>query len=120
MGNWAVVSQYGFGEAYVTEFVCSGLETKEQALAKLRAVLRTYLPRKSIRERWRHVYRFTDQETYLVVIKGATSTFECTLRVAELISDSPDSTVAARARARWEDRRAGGGDGPQDRTPPGR
>lgn len=117
MGNWAVVSQYGFGEAYETEFVRSGLETKERALAELRAVLRTYVPRKSIRERWRRVYRFADQETYLVVIKGATWTFECTLRVAELISDSTDPTVAERAR--WEGGAAEVTDGPQDRPPPG-
>ncbi|MDW4908763.1 hypothetical protein RB628_26345 [Streptomyces sp. ADMS] len=117
MGNWAVIVQYQVGDSYTTEFICHGRETKDQALEELRAVLHTYLPTGNIRERWRHVYRFADRESYLVVIKGMTWKWECALRVAELISDSTDPTVAERALR--EDSAAEPADGPQDRPPPG-
>ncbi|MFD3928433.1 hypothetical protein [Streptomyces sp. NPDC058614] len=117
MGNWAVISQYEYGDGYVTAFICRGRETKAGALEELRAVLHTYLPRKSIIEQWRHVYRFADQESYLLVIKGRASKWECTLRVVELISDSTDPAVAERAQ--MEDGAAEMADGPQDRIPPG-
>ncbi|WP_369034440.1 MULTISPECIES: hypothetical protein [Streptomyces] len=101
MGNWVVIAQYFNGETHSTEFICRGRETKGQALEELRAVLHTYLPSKNIIEKRRRVYRFTDQESYLVVIKGRLTEWECTLRVAELLSDSADP------------------DGPQDLIPPG-
>ncbi|MFD3312367.1 hypothetical protein [Streptomyces sp. NPDC058694] len=123
MGNWAVIAQYS-SDVYKTEFICRGQETKEQALKALHAALHTYLPSKGIIEKRRHVYRFTDQESYLVVIKGRLSEWECTLRVAELISDSTDPAVAERARpadeaGQPEDGAAEAPHGPQDRIPPG-
>ncbi|MFE9018019.1 hypothetical protein ACFYNL_05480 [Streptomyces sp. NPDC007808] len=63
------------------------------------------------------MYRFTDQEAYLVVIKGKLTGWECTLRIAELVSDSTDPAVAQRAE--MGDGAAGVTDGPQDRIPPG-
>lgn len=97
MGDWVVIAQYS-NDVYRTEFICRGQETKEQALKALRAALHTYLPSKGIVEKRRRVYRFADQESYLVVIKGRVSEWECTLRVAELVSDSTDPAVAERAR----------------------
>ncbi|QFQ94926.1 hypothetical protein F9278_00470 [Streptomyces phaeolivaceus] len=117
MGNWAVTVQYSYGEAYRTEFICRGRETKDEALKALRAAVHTYVPSRSIIEKRRQVYRFADQETYLVVIKGKLTEWECTLRVAELVSDSTDPTVAERAR--MEQGTAETADGPQDRIPPG-
>ncbi|MEU9781646.1 hypothetical protein AB0H92_11830 [Streptomyces phaeochromogenes] len=131
MGNWVVVAQYDFNEVHVTEFIRRGQETKDQALEELRAALHSYLPRKSIVEQWRHVYRFTDQESYLLVIKGKVTKWECTLRVAELVSDSTDPAVAERVRlddgaaepedgaVQLEDSTAEVSDEPQDRIPPG-
>ncbi|MFH8469111.1 hypothetical protein [Streptomyces sp. NPDC017991] len=116
MSNWVVIAQY-YSDVYRTEFICRGLETKDQALEALRAALHTYLPSKSIVEKRRRVYRFADQETYLVVIKGKLTEWECTLRLAELISDSTDAAVAEHAQL--EDRVSEGTDGPQDRIPPG-
>ncbi|MEU9959253.1 hypothetical protein [Streptomyces sp. NPDC050982] len=144
MGDWVVIAQYS-SDVYRTEFICRGQETKEQALKALRAALHTYLPSKSIVEKRRHVYRLADQESYLVVIKGRLTEWECTLRVAELLSDSADPAVAERARledgtaepedseaepedspvqledgaAQSEDGAAEAPDGPQDRIPPG-
>ncbi|MFC8669170.1 hypothetical protein [Streptomyces sp. NPDC057199] len=130
MGDWVVIAQYS-NDVYRTEFICRGQETKEQALKALRAALHTYLPSKGIVEKRRRVYRFADQESYLVVIKGRVSEWECTLRVAELVSDSTDPAVAERARpedgavpledgaAQLEDGVAEAPDGPQDRIPPG-
>ena len=130
MGNWVVIAQYS-SDVHKTEFICRGQETKDQALKALRAVLHTYLPSKSIVEKRRHVYRFADQESYLVVIKGRMTEWECTLCVAELISDSTDPAVAERARLedgagrledgarQLEDGAAEVPDGPQDRIPPG-
>ncbi|UIX31694.1 hypothetical protein [Streptomyces sp. GQFP] len=106
MGNWVVIAEYFYGESHRTEFICRGRETKDQALEELRAAVHTYVPSKNIIEKRRRVYRFTDQESYLVVIKGRLSEWECTLRIAELISDSADPAVES----------AGG---PQDRIPPG-
>lgn len=63
-----------------------------------------------VEETRRHVYRFADQEAYLVVIKGKLTEWECTLRIAELVSDSTDPTVATWAHM---------DEGPQDRIPPG-
>lgn len=117
MGNWVVIAQYSYSEAYRTEFICRGLETKDQALNALRAALHTYLPSKNIVEKRRHVYRFADQESYLVVIKGKLTEWECTLRIAELVSDSTDPAVARRAQR--EDGAAEVADGPQDGIPPG-
>ncbi|WAU82035.1 hypothetical protein O1Q96_20960 [Streptomyces sp. Qhu-G9] len=116
MGNWAVIAQYFNGELY-TEFICRGRETKDQALEELRAVLHTYLPSKNIVEKRRRVYRLADQESYLVVIKGKLTEWECTLRIAELVSDSADPAVAERAQV--EGGMAEEVDGPQDRIPPG-
>ncbi|MGW1712490.1 hypothetical protein [Streptomyces sp. NPDC002156] len=101
MGNWVVIAEYFYGESHRTEFICRGRETKDQALEELRAAVHTYVPSKNIIEKRRRVYRFTDPESYLVVIKGKLSEWECTLRVAELLSDSADP------------------DGPQDLIPPG-
>lgn len=115
MGNWVVIAEY-YSDVYRTEFICRGLE-KDQALEALRAALHTYVPSKNIVEKRRHVYRYADQETYLVVIKGRLSEWECTLRIAELISDSTDPTVAERAQ--MEDGAAEVADVPQDRIPPG-
>ncbi|MCX4903690.1 hypothetical protein [Streptomyces sp. NBC_00878] len=117
MGNWAVIAQYYNGESYRTEFICRGRETKDQAREELRAVLHTYLPSKNIVEKRRRVYRFADQESYLVVIKGKLTEWECTLRIAELVSDSTDPAVAKRAQ--MEEGAAEVADGPQDRIPPG-
>lgn len=116
MGNWVVIVEY-YSDMYRTEFIRRGLETKDQALKELRAAVHTYLPSRSIVEKRRRVYRFADQETYLVVIKGKLSEWECTLRIAELVWDSTDPTVAERAR--WDDGAAEVADGPQDRIPPG-
>ncbi|MEU5343809.1 MULTISPECIES: hypothetical protein [unclassified Streptomyces] len=130
MGDWAVIAQYS-NDTYRTEFICRGQETKDQALKALRAALYTYLPSKSIVEKRRRVYRFADQESYLVVIKGRLSEWECTLRVVELVSDSADPAVAEGAQpedgsaeleesaVQPEDRVAEAADGPQDRIPPG-
>ncbi|WP_200304257.1 hypothetical protein [Streptomyces adelaidensis] len=117
MGNWVVIAQYSYGEAYRTEFICRGQETKDQALEALRAALHTYVPSKSIIEKRRHVYRFADQESYLVVIKGKLTEWECILRIAELVSDSTDPAVAKRAQ--MDDGAGEVTDGPQDRIPPG-
>ncbi|MDI9832687.1 hypothetical protein [Streptomyces sp. KAU_LT] len=95
MGSWVVIAEY-YSDVQRTEFVCRGLETKDQALEALRAALHTYAPSKKIIEKRRQVYRFPDRETYLVVIKGRLTEWECTLRIAELISDSNDPAVAAR------------------------
>lgn len=115
MGNWVVIAQYGHSETYRTEFVCRGKASKEQALQALRAAVHTYVPSKILVEKRRQVYRFADQESYLVVIKGKLTEWECTLRVAELVSDSTDPAVAERAR------RDGGvpeaGEDPWVRTP---
>ncbi|MFF3417478.1 hypothetical protein ACFYW9_22650 [Streptomyces sp. NPDC002698] len=116
MGNWVVIAEY-YSDVSRTEFICRGLETKDQALKTLRAALHTYVPTKHIVEKRRHVYRFADQETYLVVIKGKLTEWECTLRIAELVSDSADPAVAERAR--MDDCEAKAAGGPQDRTPPG-
>ncbi|MEV2227745.1 hypothetical protein AB0H69_04035 [Streptomyces phaeochromogenes] len=130
MGDWVVTAEY-YSDTYRTEFICRGLETKDQALKALRAALHTYLPSKAIVEKRRHVYRFADQESYLVVIKGRLTEWECTLRVAELISDSTDPAVAERARledgaaepedgaVQPEDGAAAVSDEPRDRIPPG-
>ncbi|MEV0219093.1 hypothetical protein [Streptomyces sp. NPDC050704] len=117
MGNWVVIAEYYYGDEYRTEFICRGQETKDQALKALRAALHTYVPRKNIIEKRRHVYRFADQESYLVVIKGKMTEWECTLRIAELVSDSTDPAVAKRAQL--DDGAAEVADGPQDRIPPG-
>ncbi|MEV2213421.1 hypothetical protein AB0H86_18540 [Streptomyces sp. NPDC050997] len=116
MGNWAVIAQYCYGESCRTEFICRGRETKDQALGELRAVLHTYVPSRNIVEKRRRVYRFADQESYLVVIKGKLTEWECTLRIAELVSDSTDPGVAKRAQ---EEGAVEVADGPQDRIPPG-
>ncbi|MEU9879603.1 hypothetical protein [Streptomyces phaeochromogenes] len=131
MGNWAVVVQY-YSDTYRTEFIRRGLETKEQALEELRAAVHTYLPSKHVVEQWRQVYRFADQESYLVVIKGRLTKWECSLRVAELISDSTGPAVSERALTEdvvaedaapedsaAEDAAAEVSDEPQDRIPPG-
>ncbi|WP_051745492.1 hypothetical protein [Streptomyces yerevanensis] len=98
MGSWAVIAQYGYArDYYETTIIRRGLGTKDHALEELRAVLHTYRPAKGIREQWRQVYRFADLESYLLVIKGQVTEWKCTLRVAELISDSTDPTVAERA-----------------------
>ncbi|MFJ4831961.1 hypothetical protein ACIP79_18920 [Streptomyces sp. NPDC088747] len=116
MGNWAVIAEY-YSDVYRTEFICRGQETKDQALEELHAALHTYLPSKSIVEKRRQVYRFADRESYLVVIKGRLSEWECTLRIAELVSDSADPLVAERVRL--EEAGAKDSGGPQDRVPPG-
>src|SRR5919108_4717019 len=112
MGNWVVIAVY-YSDVYRTEFICRGLETKDEALTALRAALHTYVPSKNIVEKRRHVYRFADQESYLVVIKGMLTEWECTLRIAELVSDSTDPAVAKRAQ--MDDGAAEVTDGPQDR-----
>ncbi|MEH0638409.1 hypothetical protein QBA35_34805 [Streptomyces bottropensis] len=117
MGDWVVIAQYSHGEMYRTEFICRGKDTKDQALEALRAALRTYLPSKNIIEKRRLVYRFADQESYLVVIKGKLTEWECVLRVAELVSDSADPAVAKRAR--WDAGVRAVDDGPQDQIPSG-
>ncbi|MFD9883448.1 hypothetical protein ACFWZT_18550 [Streptomyces alboflavus] len=116
MGNWVVIAEY-YSDVYRTEFVRRGLETKLQALEALRAALFTYVPSKNLVEKRRRVYRFADQETYLVVIKGKLTQWECTLRIAELVSDSADPAVAERER--MDGGAAEVAEGPQDRIPPG-
>ncbi|MFC9133367.1 hypothetical protein ACFT4A_41895 [Streptomyces sp. NPDC057099] len=116
VGNWVVIAEY-YSDTYRTEFICRGQETKDRALKALRAVLHTYVPSKYVVEKRRQVYRFADQESYLVVIKGRLTEWECTLRVAELVSDSTESAVAEGAQR--EDDAAEPADGPQDRIPPG-
>ncbi|MGV9843515.1 hypothetical protein ACWDUB_15610 [Streptomyces fungicidicus] len=115
-GNWVVTAEY-YSDTYRTEFIRRGLETKDEALKALRAALHTYSPSKNIVEKRRRVYRFADQESYLVVIEGKLTEWECTLRIAELVSDSSDPAVATRARG--DGGAAGAADGPQDRIPPG-
>ncbi|MFJ5265289.1 hypothetical protein ACIQAC_32965 [Streptomyces sp. NPDC088387] len=117
MGDWAVIVQYGAGETYKTEFVGSGWGTKEQALEELRAAAHTYVPSRSLIEKRRRVYRLSDQESYLVVIRGKMTEWECTLRIAELVSDTADPEVAGRAQ--WTDGAGVVAEGPQDRVPPG-
>ncbi|WP_033319713.1 hypothetical protein [Streptomyces yerevanensis] len=92
-------------------------ENKDQALEELRAAAQTYLPMPGIKEKWRRVYRYADRESYFVLIKGATTLWRCTLRLAELVSDSTDPAVASKAQA--EDAAAEMAAGPQDRVPPG-
>ncbi|MGX1913491.1 hypothetical protein ACWIID_32325 [Streptomyces phaeochromogenes] len=120
MGNWVVIVQYD-NDTYRTEFIRRGLETKEQALEELRAAVHTYVPSKHVVEQWRQVYRFADQESYLVVIKGRITKWECALRIAELTSDTNDPAVAEPAQV--EGGAAGDGaeaaDEPRDRIPPG-
>jgi len=121
MGNWGVIVQYNY-DTYRTEFIRRGLETKEQALEELRAAAHTYVPGKHVVEQWRQVYRFADQESYLVVIKGRLSKWECVLRIAELVSDSNDPAVAERAQMEGgsaDDGAAEPTGGPRDRIPPG-
>ncbi|MFI6279106.1 hypothetical protein [Streptomyces sp. NPDC050988] len=129
MGNWVVIAQYD-NDTYRTEFVRRGLETKEQALEELRAAVHTYVPSRHVVEQWRQVYRFADQESYLVVIKGRLTKWECTLRIAELTSDTNGSAVAERNGSAMVDRAqvedgvadddaAAAADEPQDRIPPG-
>ncbi|WP_055529706.1 hypothetical protein [Streptomyces graminilatus] len=113
MGTWAVIAQSVSSDAHVTEFICRGRETKEEALEKLRAAVHTYLPKRNIREKRRQVYRFADQESYLVMINGKLTEWECSLRLAELISDSADP---ARPADQPDPAAAAG---PQDRIPPG-
>ncbi|KAA0921540.1 hypothetical protein [Streptomyces apricus] len=103
MGEWVVIAEY-YSDVHRTEFVCRGQETRDQALEALRKAVHTYAPSRHIAEKRRQVYRLDGQESYLVVIKGKLTQWECTLRVAELVSDSADPAVA---------------DGPQDRIPPG-
>ncbi len=107
MGQWVVMAQYSYGETYRTEFIRRGLQSEELALAELRGVLSTYLPSKGIVEQWRQVYRYPGPETYLVVIKGMVTKWECTLRVAEMVVGSADASAAGAAGE------------PQDRIPPG-
>jgi hypothetical protein len=92
MGSWAVIAQYhDFSrDHFRAKVIGHARETKDEALEELRAVLHTYSPRSGIVEQWRQVYRFADRESYLLVIKGLTTRWECTLRVAELVSDSAD------------------------------
>jgi hypothetical protein len=116
MGNWVVIAEY-YSDVPRTEFICRGLETKDQALKALRAALHNYVPTKHIVEKRRHVYRFADQETYLVVIKGKLTEWECTLRIAELVSDSTDPAVAERTQMDGSGAKVA--DRPQDRNPPG-
>ncbi|WP_055620481.1 hypothetical protein [Streptomyces sp. JHA19] len=97
MGDWVVIAEY-YSDVHRTEFIRRGLETRDQALEALREALHTYTPSKKIIEKRRQVYRFADQETYLVVIKGKLTEWECTLRVGEVISDSKDPAVAERAQ----------------------
>ncbi|MFI6943173.1 hypothetical protein ACIBI4_28245 [Streptomyces sp. NPDC050418] len=85
MGSWAVVAQYAYGDAYQTDFVRRGLESKEQALDELRSLVATYLPTANIMEKWRRVYRYDDQVSYLVEIKGKITTWQCTLRIVERV-----------------------------------
>ncbi|MFI9830852.1 hypothetical protein ACIHIX_24570 [Streptomyces sp. NPDC051913] len=116
MGDWVVTAEY-YSDVHRTEFICRGMETREEALTALRAALPTYVPSKNIIEKRRQVYRFADQETYLVVIKGKLTQWECTLRIAQLVSDSTDPAVARRAQR--EHGAAEVADVPQDRIPPG-
>ncbi|MFD0416747.1 hypothetical protein [Streptomyces sp. NPDC127108] len=116
MGDWVVVAEY-YSDVHRTEFICRGLETKAQALEALRGALSSYVPSKNLVEKRRRVYRLAGQETYLVVIKGRLTQWECTLRIAELVSDSADPAVAERVQK--EDSAAEAADGPQDRIPPG-
>ncbi|WP_199552966.1 hypothetical protein [Streptomyces sp. N35] len=117
MGRWTVIAQYQYGETYRTEFVRRGLETRSEALEELRAALHSYRPSVRLVEQWRQVYRLADRDSYLVVIKGKVSKWECTLQIAELVSDSTDLSVTESAQ--WEDRAVAPADGPQDRVPPG-
>lgn len=116
MGHWVVIAQY-YTDVFQTEFVCRGLDTKDEALRALRTALPTWRPSKNIIEKRRRVYRFADQESYLVVIKGRLSEWECTLRVAELISDTTDPSVSERTPG--NDGTAEPADEPRDRIPPG-
>ncbi|MFE9444786.1 hypothetical protein ACFYO2_38750 [Streptomyces sp. NPDC006602] len=116
MGKWVVIAEFRSGDYDESEFHDAG-STKDQALEALHGLVHTYLPRSGITEKWRRVYRLADRESYVVTIKGAMSLWHCTLRVAELVSDSTDPAVAARARA--EDAAAEAAAAPQDRIPPG-
>jgi hypothetical protein len=98
MGTWVVVVEYQGDGRDDYEILRDAGSTKEQALEVLRALLHTYLPRPRIVERWRQVYRFADGESYVVLIKGSVTQWRCTLRIAELVSDSTDPAVARLAR----------------------
>lgn len=97
MGNWVVIVEYySDGRGDDKEIIRDAGSTKEQALDLLRTVVHTYLPRPRIVEKRRQVYRFADRESYVVLIKGTVTQWHCTLRVAELVSDSTDPAVASR------------------------
>ncbi|MGI5199061.1 hypothetical protein ACQEVY_36425 [Streptomyces sp. CA-288835] len=114
MGKCIVIVQWG---DYQHELNRGAEITKDQALEELRVAAQTYLPNPGIQEKWRRVYRFADRESYFVVIKGATTKWRCTFRLAELVSDSTDPAVASKAQA--EDTAADMAAEPQDRVPPG-
>jgi len=100
MGDWVVIVEHhseGRGES--REVIGGAGGTKEQALGVLRALVHTYLPRPRIVEKRRQVYRFADRESYAVLIQGTVTQWHCTLRIAELVSDSADPGVAWRAQA---------------------
>ncbi len=98
MGTWVVVVEYQGDGRDDYEILRDAGSTKEQALEVLRALLHTYLPRPRIVEKWRQVYRFADGESYVVLIKGSVTQWRCTLRIAELVSDSTDPDMARQAR----------------------
>jgi hypothetical protein len=96
MGSWGVIAQSRAGDYHNAEIICEMNGTKDQALEALSTVVHTYLPRDTgwFIEKWRRVYRLAGGESYFVLIKGKATLWNCTLQVAELVSDSkrPDMT----------------------------
>ncbi|MEV0647752.1 hypothetical protein AB0I28_21035 [Phytomonospora sp. NPDC050363] len=100
MGSWVViVEHHSEGRNDDREVLGGAGGTREQALDTLRSIVHTYLPRPRITEKWRQVYRLADRESYVVIIRGTMTQWHCTLRVAELVADSRDPSVAWRAQA---------------------
>ena len=99
MGSWGVIAHSYSGDYHQTEIIGETNGTKDQASRTLSTVVHTYRPRPGIIEKWRRVYRLADGESYFVLIKGMSSLWNCTLQVAELVSDSTNPDVARRVQA---------------------
>ncbi|MFG2025693.1 hypothetical protein [Streptomyces sp. NPDC048825] len=116
MGSWIVIAQCHYNGDYLQTAIIREVNgTKEQALGELRAVVHTYRPRTRIVEKWRRVYRLADGESYFVLIKGMATLWNCTLQIAELVSDSADQSEARSMQA--EETTADPAVEPQDRPP---
>ncbi|MFK4102605.1 hypothetical protein ACI2L1_21470 [Streptomyces sp. NPDC019531] len=98
MGHWVVVVQAST-RGY-DDYSCNEVErfddTPERARARLYEIACTHLPRRSLRQQRRDVFRTGDGDAYYVSIKGKVSTFAVTYRLAELVwSTDPGSGGSA-------------------------